>query len=62
MAYKSFGSFGMSEIVKYYLLLLLIFLNDKTLYNPLSKYKNLVKVSHKKLRNQISDKYLTSFM
>ena len=36
MAYKSFGSFGMSRIVKseeqvYYLLLLVTFLNDKTL-------------------------------
>ena len=48
MAYKSFGSFGMSTIVKsqeqvYYLLLLVIFSNDKTLSNPLSKYRNLVK-------------------
>ena len=63
MAYKSFSSFGMSTIVKsqeqvYYLLLLVIFSNDKTLYNPLSKYRNLVKVSYKKLRNWISDKYL----
>ena len=63
MVYKSFGSFGMSTTVKsqeqvYYLLLLVIFSNDKTLYNPLSKYRNLVKVSYKKLRNWISDKYL----
>ena len=63
MVYKSFDSFGMSTIVKvqeevYYLLLLLIFSNDKTLYNPLSKYRNLVKVSYKKLCNQVSDKYL----
>ena len=63
MAYKSFSSFGMSTIVKsqeqmYYLLLLVIFSNDKTLCNPLSKYRNLVKVSYKKLRNWISDKCL----
>ena len=63
MAYKLFRSFSMSTIVKsqeqmYYLLLLVIFSNDKTLYNPLSKYRNLVKVSYKKLRNWISDKYL----
>ena len=63
MAYKSFSSFGMSTIVKsqeqvYYLLLLVIFPNDKTLYNPLSKYRNLVKDSYKKFRNWISDKHL----
>ena len=63
MTYKLFGSFGMSTIVKsqeqvYYLLLLVIFSNDKTPHNPLPKYRNLVKVSYKKLRNQISDKYL----
>ena len=63
MAYKSFGSFVMSTIVKYqeqvyYLLLLVIFFNDKTLSNRLSKYRNLVKISYKKLRNQVSDKYL----
>ena len=63
MAYKSFGSFGMSTILRSqkqvcYLLLLVIFSNNKTLYNPQPKYRNLVKVSYKKLRNQISDKYL----
>ena len=34
------------------------FFDDKTLYNPLSKYRNLFKVSYKKLRNGISDKDL----
>ena len=63
VTYKSFGSFGMSAIVKsqeqvYYLLLLVIFSNDKTLYNPLSKYRNLVKVLFKQFRNYISHKYL----
>ena len=48
--------FGMSTIVKsqaqvYYLPLLVIFSNDKTLYNSLPKYINLVKVSYKKLHN-----------
>ena len=32
--------------------------NDKTLYNPLSKYRDLVKVSYKKSSNWISGKYL----
>ena len=63
MAYNSFGSFGMSAILRYqeqvyYLLLLAIFSNNKTLYNAQPKYRNLVKVSYKKLRNQISGKYL----
>ena len=63
MAYKSFSSFGMSTIVKsqqqvYYLLLWVIFSFDKTLYNPLSKYRNLINVLTKKLGNSISDKYL----
>ena len=60
IAYKSFGSFGMSTIVKFheqvcntpkYLMLLVIFSNDKALYNPLSKYRSLLKVSYKKLHN-----------
>ena len=67
MAYKSFGSFGMSTILRsqeqvYYLLLLVIFSNNKTLYNPQPKYRNLVKISYKQLRNQISDNYLTTFL
>ena len=67
MAYKSFGSFGMSTILRsqeqvYYLLLLVIFSNNKTLYNPQPKYRYLVKISYKKLRNQISDNYLTTFL
>ena len=34
-----------------YLLFLVIFSSDKTLYNPVSKYRNLVKASYEKLRN-----------
>ena len=34
-----------------YLLFLVIFSNDKTLYNPVSKYRNLVEALYKNLRN-----------